>query len=858
MNYKTLTTTLLLSLAIASVTAQILPSDKAGESYFKRLQSERVTSTDRIEWHQFGVGTAGYCEMIWQHPTDKDVMIMSPDMHNTYGTWDGGESWLTVKDVDGDNVVFNRVMSLDFATTKPDFGMAVDGGGRLFITTDRGRSWVEQGFKPKHQSAMEVDPTDEQIWYMGPGRFWDVKQNHRTAKKLEDPGFGVRVKNEGYIYKSSDAGKSWEKILGLPKNLEVGRIIVNPANPKMVWFASNHGIYMSTDRGESWKESYDGIPNRIVRDFDMHYDPKSGKVTLFAMDQTAYYPEGKSVRSEGGVYRSDDLGKSWQSITGNLAIDLTKLNAKATDFYYLRTISSWMGIPVPEVRKRFPERPTNILSVYNRLRVNPQNINEIYISANNRHDFGFAPGEVWKSENGGKSWIAVARTGKYWIDNPDKEYWESRNNPTTPNAKFAHLQPDIDRRVQSVSGNRMMAMCQDGTLYTGFEQQLFRTTDGGKSWEQRDDIETFEGSGYWIGRGASNLPGRFLLLETGIKDRILLCSGEHGVWQTESREGFNGGKVLAVKQIEGQVNNHGAHSIADIAVDPKDPNIIYTIQFRQSHRGFFRRSTDGGKTWANIAEPLPWKEGTISGVHIFQNSLLVDPKNGKNIYFSAIENDISDVAGSDLDRDKYPDFGVHRSQDGGFTWEKANNGLPDGCSIRRLAMDQDNTNTLYAALNISRKKVQGGLYRTTDGGDSWHEMKIPSEIESVNNISINRKTKELYISCGSPTGTLESGGVWRSKDNGKSWSKIFFLDYIWQCETSPIDPNIILVNVAGKRSKGKNPGAYLSLDGGKSWDKVNQNVGQPNTITDLKPDPYDTKKFWGALKGSGWLVGYLR
>ncbi len=782
---------------------------------------------------------------------------MSPDMHNTYGTWDGGETWQTVKDVDGDFAIFNRVMSLDFSSTKPTFGMAVDGGGRLFYTYDMGHNWEEQEFKPKHQSALAADPTNEKIWYMGPGRFWDVKQNHRNAKQLNDPAIGTRYKNEGYIYKTTDAGKSWRMIKGLPKSIEVGQIIVNPMAPKMIWLTSNHGIYKSVDQGETWSESYNGIPNRIVRDLDMHFDKKSKKVTLFALDQTSYLPDGKSIRSEGGVYRSDDLGESWIDITGNLAIDLTQLDVKATDWFYYRTIAAWMDIPLATARKEHPERPKSILSVFNRLKVNPLNKNEIYISGNYKHDFGFVPGDVWKSENGGKTWFAAARSGTYWINNTDAEYWKSRNNPLGVNEEFAHLQPNINR-VTSVAGSRLMEIGLNGELYTNFEQQLCRTTDGGKSWQQRDDIETSEGSEYWIGRGGSNLPGRFILLETGIKDRILLCSGEHGLWQTNSREGANGGKIVAVKQIEGQKNNHGAHSIADVAVDPKDPNIIYTIQFRQTHRGFFRRSIDGGETWENISEPLPWKEGTPSSAHIFQNSLLVDPYNGKNIYFSVISNDISDVAGSELNRDKYPDFGIHRSQDGGFTWTKINNGLPAGCSVRRLAMDKSKQGVIYAALNLSRKGEKGGLFRTDNGGDAWKRVAIPEEITAVNNIFIDRNTSYLYISCGAPINDLAGGGVWRSKNGGKSWEKIFFLNYIWQCETSPVDPNIIIVNAAGLKSNGHNPGAYLSLDDGRTWSKVNQNLGQPNTITDLKPDTYDSNKFWGALKGSGWLVGYLK
>lgn len=53
----------------ASLAAQVLPEDKEARRYFEKLQTERVESTDLIEWKQIGPGTAGYCEAIWMHPT---------------------------------------------------------------------------------------------------------------------------------------------------------------------------------------------------------------------------------------------------------------------------------------------------------------------------------------------------------------------------------------------------------------------------------------------------------------------------------------------------------------------------------------------------------------------------------------------------------------------------------------------------------------------------------------------------------------------------------------------------------------------------------------------------------------------
>lgn len=844
----------------ASLTAQILPKDKDARKYFEKLQTERVESTGLIEWKQIGPGTAGYCEAIWMHPTDPKVMIMSPDMYNTYGSFDGGESWVTVKDCDAWDRQMIRVMCLDFSRNNPDFGLAVDTRGNLMRTVNRGRSW-EKINEVKQHSAIAVDPKNDNIWYLGPGRFWDVKKNHRTEKTLKDPSYGS--KKQGYIYVSTDKGKSWKKMTdGLPKGLEVGRIIVSPENSKKIIIATTHGIFISENSGKSWRLSNNGLDNCIIRDLDSHYDIKTGKLTLFAINQTAYYPDGKTVKSEGGIFRSDDEGETWKCINGDLAIDMTRIKEKTVNnFLYARTISGWFGISTKELNQRFPEKPRSILSVFNRIQVNPQNPDDIYICGNVKHDFGFAPGDIWKTEDGGKHWYATARSGGYWLNGRDKEYWESRNNPLQPNTKFAHLQPEVNRRTETW-GTRFLEMTCNGTLFACIEQQVFRSVNRGKSWEQYDDIEAKPGSGCWIGRGASNLPGRFILLDTGVKGRVLLCSGEHGLWQNAPLYDYKDRKTVAVKQLEGQCNDKSAHSISCVAVDPKNPNIIYTTQFRQNHRGYFRRSTDNGKTWENISYPLQCG-GNISSENLFQHSLIVDPENTKNIYFTVSDYSISDVSFVKASK-LFKKYGIYRSKDAGYNWELINNGLPAGACARRIIFDVDNPEILYAALNSKPiikgvPGVTGGLFVSNNRGDKWVEMTIPDEITSVNDVFQDKKTKDLYISCGTEKGSLEEGGVWRSPDRGKTWEKIFFLPYIWQTNVSPLDSNIITVIAAGQKKPepSYNPGIYVSLDGGKTWNKVNRNLGQPDTIVDFKPDNQDKNKFWAALKGSGWAIGYM-
>jgi photosystem II stability/assembly factor-like uncharacterized protein len=830
------------------------------KAYFKKLHSDRVTSSEVVNWEQFGPGNSGYCEEFWCHPTDVNVMFMSPDMYNSYGSWDNGKSWQTIKDSDGNGKDMRRVQSMDFSRQNPEFGFAIDVRGQMYITYNKGKNWTfieNKNIKGKY-SEIIVDPTTDMVWYIGAGNFWNVKSRHR---KYNDPlGGKDKYANYGHVLKSIDKGKTWEKLVnGLPEDLDVARIVVDPTNPKNIIISSSLGVFKSKDQGKNWSLANKGLPNNLPRDMTSFHNEKTGEFIIYLVEQTAYTVSNKSTTAQGGVYRSVDGGHTWVSITGNLAIDLSQINSYGAKEQYWKTIANWLDIDSKKAKKQYPELPKRTFSVFNRIVVNPKNKDEIYISKNVKHDKSFGPGDVWKTSDGGKTWFSCTRTGKYWEADKDSEYWKSRNNPVGVNTKFAHIQPEMDRKEET-SGNRFLQINCDGDVFVSIDQQTLRTNNHGESWEQVDDFETEEGSGHWVGRGDSNLPGRFMLLETGIKDRYLFCSGEHGLWESASLGGYADVNAVAVKQIEGQKYHKGAHSIASVAVHPSDPNQIFMLIFRQEHQGALRKSSDGGKTWGNISQPII-NESNKSMSHVFQYNLLIDHKVPDNMYFTVISNPIAEVSGQRIPGG-YEEFGVFKSTDGGITWNKKNNGFPKGASVRRIKMDPDSPSILYAALNEGKNMGKGGLYKTINHGNSWDRMNIPSQIKAVNNVFVDRTTKHIFISCGTETGTLDEGGVWRSIDNAKTWKKIFDMPYIWQTETSPVNRNIITVNVAlpheVKGAVSINPGAYLSKDAGKTWMKINNNLGQPDTITDLKPDPYDEHVLWCALKGSGWYKAVIK
>lgn len=861
-----------------------LNAQKNTAEFFKTIKNKRIESDPSVVWKNFGPGMSGYCEEFWCHPTDENVMFMGPDMHVSFGTWDGGASWHTIKDSDGLGQDMKRVLDIEFSLQNPDFGMSIDWNGWIFKTENKGKSWKKIGAfgksykdvgidpndpksfakgwyyeqKGTRHSELAVDPNNDNVWYVGAGDFWNVKSNHRS--KAKPNGIHLKYAAYGYIWKTTDKGKNWKKITaGLPENTEVGKIIVNPKDSNKLIMATNVGVLLSEDGGLSWENKAKGLPNNLPRDLTSFYNKKTKEFILYLVDQTVYVPKGNSTLANGGVYKSTDGGVTWKSITGNLGINLNKISfAPEIDRYY-RTISYWFGIDKNKAKQKFSELPENTLPVYNRLVVNPLNKNEIYVSYNKKHDFTFGSGDVWKTEDGGKTWFACARQGMYWKNAKDNAYWKSRNNPTGTNVEFAHLQTYMDNQPAR-SGNRMMVINNKGNVFIGIDQQTLKTTNGGKSWKQVDDYETSKGSNKWIGRGGSNLPGRFMLHETGIKGRRLLCSGEHGLWQTTDLDGWSDKQAVAVKQIEGQVHdhskNHGAHSVSTVAVHPNNPEIIYILAWRQEHRGKLRRSTDGGKTWENIATIFDNESPEYRNVAA-QNALTIDPENPNNMYFCSTYVQISEVGGGKGPNLTKGGYGFYKSTDGGYTWKLSNKGFHDKFSIRRIKLHPDHPETIYAASNDNN----GGLYRSTDKGENWKKLKIPSQIKAVNNVFIDRNTKHIYISAGRRSGTYEEGGVWRSKNNGETWEQIFKAPVVWQVETSPLNPDLLVLSAAGqavsKSHEFMNPGVYISKNGGNSWSKINKGLGQPDKIVDVKPDPYNEDVLWCASWGCGWFVAYL-
>lgn len=251
-------------------------------------------------------------------------------------------------------------------------------------------------------------------------------------------------------------------------------------------------------------------------------------------------------------------------------------------------------------------------------------------------------------------------------------------------------------------------------------------------------------------------------------------------------------------------------SIGAVAVSESDPNVIYigtgeapARTVNPTHGTGVYKSTDAGKTWKSV--------GLKNTAHI--NRIVINPKNPDIVY----------VAAEGTPWKKTADRGIYRSEDGGKTWKKVLF-VDDESGANDLSMDMTNPRILYAAFwdhqRLPWKIISGGqgsgIYKSTDGGDSWTKLDkgLPKEMGKIG-VSVSRANPERVYAI---VEAKNKGGLYRSDDAGKSWKLInskrviqarswYYMDVF----ADPKDQNKVYV---------MNAPFLKSIDGGKTFKVV--------------------------------------
>src|SRR5262249_37532097 len=193
-------------------------------------------------------------------------------------------------------------------------------GGGVFKTENSGRTWYpisDEGIPIGSIGAIAVAPSNANIVYVGTGEP-DIRSQH---------SYGIGM------FKSPDAGKTWTHI-GLEATRQIGRVVVDPANPNRLYVAAlghvydanpERGVFRSTDGGTTWKKVLSKAGNESnVGAIDIAIDPKNPRVlyaSLWATRRPPWSVYAPSNLPGGGLYKSTDGGDTWKQLTGGLPTD---------------------------------------------------------------------------------------------------------------------------------------------------------------------------------------------------------------------------------------------------------------------------------------------------------------------------------------------------------------------------------------------------------------------------------------------------------------------------------------------------------------------------------------------------------
>mgnify|MGYP000350869503 CR=1 FL=1 len=273
--------------------------------------------------------------------------------------------------------------------------------------------------------------------------------------------------------------------------------------------------------------------------------------------------------------------------------------------------------------------------------------------------------------------------------------------------------------------------------------------------------------------------------------------------------------------------------VSDFAVNPEDHSEFYVA----SASGGVWKTTDGGTTF----EPVFDSEGSYSIGHV-----AMDPKNHNVVWVGTGENNNQRSV-------SYGD-GLYKTIDGGKSWKKM--GLENSEHIGMIEIHPENSDIVYVAAYgpLWNAGEDRGLYKTTDGGETWERVLHVDEHTGINEVHMDpRDPKTLYATSHQRrrrTWTYIGGGpgsaVYKSTDGGENWRKIMkglpngnHIGRIGM-DISPANPDVLYAIVDASEGEG----FYRSTDRGESWTKRSDYSTSSNYYQEIFADPQDVDRVY--------------
>jgi photosystem II stability/assembly factor-like uncharacterized protein len=648
-----------------------------------------------------------------------------------------------------------RVTTIDVLLANPDVMYIGTASGGLWKSESGGTAWepIFDKYDVASIGALAINQKNPDVIWVGTGE--GNPRNSQTS------GNGV--------YKSIDGGKNWVH-LGLEKTRNIHRIIIHRDNPDIVWVgaqgsawgeSTDRGVFKTTDGGKTWRKVL--YVNEKTGIADLIVDPVNPDKLIAAMWEFRRWPWFFNSGGPGsGLYISYDGGDSWEERTdkdglpeGNLGRMGLAIAPSNTDIIYALVESKKNALYVSKdggfkwekvSDKNIGNRPFYYADIY----VDPLNENRIY----NLYSI------VTVSEDGGKTFSTMLAYGGSSTDiHPDHHAWWV--HPDDPS--FLINGNDGGLAISRDRGNtwRFVENLPLAQFYhINYDMEFPYNVYGGMQ-----DNGSWSGPAYvWKAGGIRNSYWQELFFGDGFD--VVPDPDDSRYGYAMSQGGFLGyydsetGRTQMIRPVHPEGEDLRFNWNAAIAQDPHDNSTIYYGS------QFVHKSTDKGQNWSIISPDLttddPEKQKQIES-----GGLTYDVTQAEN-YCSIIA-----IAPSTLDRDVIwvgtDDGNLQLTTDGGKSWEKLNKrikDMPEGAWIPQIVPSTYSAGEAFVIVNNYRKDDWTPfLYHTTDFGKSWVNLVEGNKVWGYTLSVVQDPVTPGLLFLGTEF------GLYYSLDKGQSWIK---------------------------------------------------------------------------------------
>jgi len=666
-----------------------------------------------MRWRMIGPFRGGRTVAISGVPGKPNVFYMAPNNGGVWKTTDYGLTW----DPMFDDQPIGSVGALAIAPTNPNIIYVGSGeglrrpdlsvGDGIYKSADGGRMWQHLGLRDAQQiGAILVDPQD-------PNRVFVAAVGHPYGPN-----------SERGVFRSTDGGTTWQKVLYKDENIGAIDLAFDPTNPQKIYAvlwasrrppwttgssygAPGSGLFKSADGGTTWQELTSGLPSGA--------DLGRIGLAIAPSDPRRIYALVQSEKA-GGVYRSDDAGENWQRVNSESRVygrgddfACVRVHPKDPNTIFIANTSTYKSTDGGKSFTAFKGAPGG--DDYHTVWINPEDPQIIALASDQGVTISVNDGATWSSwynqptaqfyhvvtDNQFPYWVYGGQqesgsagtasrsdfgeiTFRDWYPVGVEEYGYVAPDPVDPNIIYGGKASRFNRvtgQTQDISPvvlrtgkyrfNRTAPMIfsyvDPHTLYLG-SNVLFATKDGGNSWQIISPDLTRE--------------------DPGVPPSL-------GVFvEADPEKGKHRGVIYS------------------IAPSPKDGGLIWV----GTDDGLIQVTHDGGKSWQKVTPPdlMPWsKIAQLDASHFDTGT----------VYAAVNRFRLDDLRPH-----------IYRTHDSGKTWQQTVNGIGESEPVNAVREDPERKGLLYAA-------TEKTVYVSFDDGEHWQTLRLNLPVTSIRDLVVH-------------------------------------------------------------------------------------------------------------------------